>query len=78
MDVSKWSIDRIMQLPDWCFGKRWWVGTYIGPAADEVNYFLIPESVPDVFVLWDVLIMATGQGVATACNVALVLCAQLP
>ncbi len=78
MDVSKWSIDRIMQLPDWCFGKRWWVGTYVGPAADEVNYFLIPESVPDVFVLWDVLIMATGQGEAKACNLALVLCPQVP
>ena len=78
MDISRWDIEKIMQLPDWCFGKRWWVGIYIGPAADEANYFLIPESVPDVFVLWDVLICAVGHTTATHCNVSLRLCRQVP
>lgn len=78
MDISKWELNRIMQLPDWCFGRRWWVGTYIGTVADAASYFLIEESVPDKFILWDVLIASTGHTAGTHTNVTFRLCAQVP
>jgi len=78
MDVSKWPLHKIMQLPDWCFGQRWWVGTYVGTAADAVSYFLIEESVPDKFVLWDVIVCTTGHTAAKQANVTFRLCRQAP
>ena len=78
MDISKWSIEKIMQLPDWCFGKKWWVGTYVGTTADAPEVFLIGESVPDVFVLWDVLVGVTGVTAGTHANLTLRLCRQQP
>lgn len=78
MDISKWPLNKIMQLPDWCFGRRWWVGTYIGTAADAASYFLIEESVPDRFVLWDVLIFTTGHTDAIIAYVTFRLCREVP
>ncbi len=78
MDIQKWPFDKIMQLPDWCFGMRWWVGTYVGTEAAGTTYFMIEESVPDVFVLWDVLISTTGSTAATHTNVTLRLCREEP
>jgi len=78
MDISKWPLDKIMALPDWCFGKKWWVGTNLGGAAGETSYWIVEESVPDVFVLWDVLITnaeATGQ---TRTDISIRLCRQAP
>jgi len=78
MDVSKWPIDKIMALPDWCFGMKWWVGTYVGTSADGFTPFIIEESVPDRFVLWDVLISTTGHTAATHANISIRLCRQAP
>lgn len=78
MDISNWSLDKILELPDWCFGKRWWVGTYVGTLNDEASYFLIEESVPDKFVLWDVVVSTTGHRDAEHANVTLRLCRQVP
>lgn len=78
MDISKWPLNKIMQLPDWCFGRRWWVGTYVGTQADTPNYFIIDESVPDIFVLWDVLISSAGHTAGTHTNVTFRLCPQVP
>jgi len=78
MDISKWPLNQIMQLPDWCFGRRWWVGTYVGTQAANPNYFLIEESVPDRFILWDVLIASAGHTAGTHTNVTFRLCAEVP
>jgi len=78
VDISKWPLNKIMQLPDHCFGRRWWVGTYVGTAADATTYFAIEESVPDKFILWDVLIATTGHTAAKQANVTLRLCSQAP
>jgi len=77
-DVSKWPLDKIMQLPDWCFGQRWWVGTYIGTVAATVSYFFIEESVPDNFVLWDVLVAVNGHAAGTIAQVTFRLCHETP
>jgi len=58
MDISKWSVGKIMQLPDWCFGARWWVGEYMGSTGGEVYYRGGEEVLPQRFVLWGILISA--------------------
>lgn len=55
MDVSRWPLHRIMALPDWCFGRRWWVGTYIGLSDGKWNIVIAEENLPDKFVVWGLL-----------------------
>lgn len=78
MDISKWPLDRIMQLPDWCFGRQWWIGTYVGTTGGAESYFFIEDLPPDIFVLWDVMIHTKGRVAATGVNVSLRLCRQVP
>ncbi len=78
MDISKWPLHKIMMLPDWCFGQRWWVGTNLGTALAEAVPFLVEESVPDVFVLWDVLILSATANGQTRTDLTLRLCRQAP
>jgi len=55
MRIDNWPLDRIMRLPDWCFGRRYWVGTYIGLTEGKVNIILTEEDLPDKFVVWGLL-----------------------
>ena len=45
-------MDRIMRLPDWCFGRRWFVGTYQGSVTGVAHYNMSAETLPDKFVVW--------------------------
>jgi len=56
MDISKWQPARIMQLPDWCFGTRWWVGEYMGSTSGVAYYRLGEEALPQKMVVWGVLV----------------------
>lgn len=56
MNITSWPLDRIMTLPDWCFGRRWWIGTYCGEVGGGVAYFTCQEKLPDFFVVWGVFI----------------------
>jgi len=58
MDIRSWSAKQIMQLPDWCFGSRWWVGEYMGSTAGGIEYKRGEEVLPLKFVLWGILISA--------------------
>ena len=78
MDISKWPLYKIMQLPDWCFGNRWWVGVNIGTALAEAVPFIIDESVPDVFVLWDVIVLSAEAPEQTRTDLTIRLCPQMP
>lgn len=78
MDVSKWPLGRIMELPDWCFGKKWWVGVNIGTLLGEAVPFLVDESVPDVFVLWDVIVMSAAATGQTRTDLTIRLCRAAP
>ena len=78
MDISKWPVDKIMELPDWCFGQRWWVGVNVGTSLAEAVPFLIEESVPDVFVLWDVLVLSAATEGQTRTDLTIRLCRQAP
>lgn len=52
MKIDNWPLDRIMRLPDWCFGRRWWVGSYMGSPTGVVEYRMCEENLPDKFVIW--------------------------
>lgn len=54
MDIRNWPIDRIMQLPDCCFGRRWPVGVY-ATAVEIGTYYDISEAgLGDRCVVWQV------------------------
>ncbi len=52
MDISNWPIEKIMQLPDECFGSRWPVLFSNPVGVRAVEYFLSELSLPDRCVLW--------------------------
>lgn len=56
MDIRDWPLDKIMQLPDWCFGRRWWVGENCWEPEGKNFYVIGSEELPDKFVVWGILI----------------------
>lgn len=52
MDISRWSLDRIMQLPDYAFGRRWFVGTISGKDGSGADFVVADEKLPDRIVVW--------------------------
>ncbi len=73
MRIDNWPLDRIMRLPDWCFGRRWWVGEYMGGTGGVAEYRIGVENLPDKFVVWGILISARSP----ACLEALRLTVRL-
>lgn len=71
MDTRKWSLDRIMQLPDWCYGRRWWIGTYVGTSTNVVTFFTIEDRLPDRFILWSLIYNGSKWTAATGVNLTL-------
>lgn len=49
---QKWRLDRDMTLPDWCFGRRYWVGGGYKTAYINDNFVILPQQLPDWFVVW--------------------------
>ena len=71
MRIDNWPLDRIMRLPDWCFGRRWWVGTYSGGTNGVINYGIIEEQLPDKFVIWGMFFCSRSVGMTEAMRVTL-------
>lgn len=78
MDISRWPLDRIMQLPDWCFGRRWWIGEYLGSTVGTVDYRLGEENLPDYFVVWGLLISCRSPACLEAMRLTMRLGTILP
>lgn len=78
MRIDDWPMDRIMRLPDWCFGRRWWVGSYCGSGTGVVYYNIIGENLPDKFVVWGVLITCRSPACVGAMRVTLRLGEHVP
>jgi len=78
MRIDNWPMDRIMRLPDWCFGRRWWVGVYCGEVGGGVAYFMAEENLPDKFVVWSVLINSRQPLVSEALRVTMRLGDHIP
>ncbi len=63
MDIRKWPFDRIMQLPDHCFGQRYLV-TIEGIVADAPNqYFISKGTLPEQCVVWGVTLATVAPEV---------------
>lgn len=66
MDVRNWPLGQIMQLPDYCFGRRWPVITSRRILPDATDQWLITVGLPDAFVLWAVRLWFYPPAIGTA------------
>jgi len=78
MRIDNWPFDRIMRLPDWCFGRRWWVGEYMGNVNGGSYYRLGEEQLPDKFVVWGVMICNRSPNCLEALRLTIRLGNDLP
>lgn len=65
MDIRNWPIDQIMQLPDFCFGRRWAVGLGFTLAGAGAVYDISKLDLPDRIVIWGVAVVSEGSPTAT-------------
>jgi len=71
MDVSKWPLNKIMQLPDHCFGQRWPVTVMRHIGVLGPTWAISYEAFPDVGVTWSVAYRWWSQNEAVRfCNLA--------
>jgi len=52
MNIEKWSIEKIMQLPDWCFGTRYVLACSAYGANTVYGFDMSEISLPNRGVLW--------------------------
>ena len=62
MDISQWPLDKIMQLPDNFFGRRWPIITSrtIGPGSTD--QWIIDTPLPERLILWNIFMNGTLIG----------------
>ena len=56
MNIEKWNIKKIMQLPDWCFGQRWPVCVSNSTGLGVTKWDISEVAFPNVGVIWEVLL----------------------
>lgn len=78
MNIDNWPMDRIMRLPDWCFGRRWWIGHKGGEAAGDIQYVISNIELPDKFVVWGVVICCSSIVTVNPIQVSLRLGSVIP
>lgn len=52
MDTSQWGDGQLMQLPDWCFGRRWPITGGATITAGLYGWVLHPSRLPERMVVW--------------------------
>lgn len=53
MNTRNWPIDKIMQLPDWCFGRRYMISCTINTGAGEQTWDISELAFPEKAVIWE-------------------------
>lgn len=53
MNTTQWPCDKVLRLPDWCFGRRWLIGLKETLAGAGIAYHIMNNRLPDVCVLWE-------------------------
>lgn len=71
MDIRNWSLNEILQLPDHCFGPRWWVGDFMASATGAIEYKLGGEVLPHRFAVWGVLVSARSPACLEALRLSI-------
>ena len=77
MNTSNWGDGRIMQLPDFCFGRRWPIQSTGNPAAGLYEWVLNPSSLPERMVVWSAY-MAVRQATWALGHAAFKLAEHIP
>jgi len=54
MDIRGWGIGRIMQLPDFCFGRRYLVSCALDMEAAQRAWDISEVAFPDMAVIWEI------------------------
>jgi len=66
MDVTGWTIDQKMRLPDWCFGNRQVIGVYVSTWVPGGDAFAIAEiPLPDPVCIWQMAFVVTYEAGAS-------------
>lgn len=60
MDIRNWPLDKVMQLPDCAFGRRWAVGLENYAEGIGVGFDVSEASLPDKCVIWELAITCSG------------------
>lgn len=63
MNISKQTIDEVMQMPDHFFGRRWPVGLFAGGVGAGTYYDISELALPERCVLWEVIWWNTSEWV---------------
>ncbi len=71
MDIRNWPLNKIMQLPDECFGARWPITFVDQPSGAGIGYYISEMALPERCVIWGLFIHITSQGNISVLNQAL-------
>jgi len=71
MNIRNWPMDKIMQLPDCCFGRRWpIIFSGHGSVPNVTMYFISEMALPEKCVLWELSTAVRGNFTAGLPEVA--------
>lgn len=54
MDIRNWPFDKIMQLPDCCFGRKFIVSCELQTTSDNTEWDISEIALPEKTVLWQI------------------------
>lgn len=60
MDIRNWPMDKVMQLPDCCFGRRWPVCCTRTLLASQALFYISPIALPEWCVLWEAVLWTSA------------------
>jgi len=63
MDISNWGIGRIMQLPDYCFGRRFLVSCTVQGGDAAAAWDISEVALPERCVIWEMRAFCDSTGV---------------
>lgn len=60
MNIANWSLNRIMQLPDFCFGRRWPISIFGSERGINIAYDIAECALPEKTVIWELHVRGSG------------------
>ena len=61
MDISNWGVDRILSLPDCCFGPRFLVAVSHHSTSSSTFWHLSEIALPEKFVIWEFYLITADR-----------------
>lgn len=56
MHIEHWSINRVLRLPDWMFGRRFEIGVSFLIEQEQIYYDICEIPLPNLCVIWELSI----------------------